>query len=313
MRANRYSAPVAATANAGSSAVAERHLKQPQIDAASSSQEQMAAEVKKRDLADQKWEWRVPIRFYGEAVDEDQQPVANADVHFQWTNLSAKGTTDANVKTDGQGKFSLENVEGKRLLVRVSKPGYYSSDLRNRLSYEYANPFEEGFHQPNIDKPVLFHLRKQGSPGDLIKKSAEIVLPGDGSAARIRLETGKVEANGELKVEAWKPWPPRPMSPAYDWKVALTIPTGGFIDAIEEFPFEAPQVGYEQTYIVDMPANAEASWKVSAERTLYFAFGEPKKYGRISLRTDGNSRYVFIDYVINRSGGRNLEDALPPK
>jgi hypothetical protein len=50
-------------------------------------------------------------------------------------------------------------------------------------------------------------------------------------------------------------------------------------------------------------------WKVSAERSLYFVFGEPKKYGHMSLRTDGGSRYIFLNYVINQSGRRDLEPA----
>ena len=44
-------------------------------------------------------------------------------------------------------------------------------------------------------------------------------------------------------------------------------------------------------------------------RPLRIEYGNPKKYGRLNLRTDGNSRYVFIDYVLNPSGSRNLEEA----
>jgi hypothetical protein len=36
-------------------------------------------------------------------------------------------------------------------------------------------------------------------------------------------------------------------------------------------------------------------------------YGNPKKYGRLTLRTDGASRYIFIDYFLNPSGSRNLE------
>jgi hypothetical protein len=50
-----------------------------------------------------------------------------------------------------------------------------------------------------------------------------------------------------------------------------------------------------------------SQWQVSAERSMYFSLGEPKKYGRLSLRTDGNSRYIFLDYIVNPTGSRNLE------
>lgn len=139
----------------------------------------------------------------------------------------------------------------------------------------------------------------------------EIVLPGDGSATKIKLETGKPAPEGELEVRAWKPWPPRPMSPAYDWKVTFRLASGGFVETHEDFAFEAPEAGYEEEYIVDMAAASGKNWKVFAERTMYFAFGEPKRYGRVAMRTDGNSRYIFLDYIINRSGSRDLEAASP--
>jgi hypothetical protein len=282
----------------------------PQIDQRSLSKEEVAAEVRRRDAQDSKWEWKVPIRFVGRVVDETLSPVADAKIHFQWTDLSTHGTSEADETSDGGGLFSLDNVQGKRLLVRVRKSGYYSSDDQNRLSFEFANPFEEVYYQPSQDNPVLFHLRKKGEGAQLVKKSVEVVLQGEPSSASIDLTTGKVSSSGQLRIEGWKPWPPRPMLPHYDWKVVFSIPNGGFLDAPAEFAFEAPESGYKENFEVSMSANAGDAWKVSAEGTRYFTFGEPKKYGRLNFRTNGNSRYVFIDYVLNPSGSRNLEDQV---
>jgi hypothetical protein len=282
-----------------------------QIDIGSLSKADVETEVKRRDAQDSKWEWKIPIKFYGQAIDDNSQPVPDAKVQFQWTDLSGKGTSEANTTTDKQGLFYLDHVQGKRLLVRVTKSGYYSSDARNRLSFEFANPFEEIYHQPNLITPVLFHLRKQRPGAELIRKSVEVVLPGDGTAVMIRLETGLIAPDGQLEVKAWKPWPPRPMSPPYDWKVRLTMPNGGFVESAEEFAFEAPDAGYTPSFEVNMVAAAKDNWKVSAARTLYFSYGDPANYGRLTLRTDGNSRYTFIDYVVNPSGSRNLENGPP--
>src|SRR2546423_13940480 len=60
-----------------------------QISSREMTKEQIGAEVSRRDRIDSKWEWKIPIRFYGVAVDENGQPVASVDVHFQWTDLSA--------------------------------------------------------------------------------------------------------------------------------------------------------------------------------------------------------------------------------
>src|SRR4051812_40097365 len=55
-----------------------------QIDTASVSQEDVRSEVRRRDAQDSKWEWKIPIAFYGKVVDENGQPIAAAEVAFQW-------------------------------------------------------------------------------------------------------------------------------------------------------------------------------------------------------------------------------------
>jgi hypothetical protein len=149
----------------------------PQLDVRSLSKEQVAEEVRRRDAADSKWEWKMSIRFYGKVIDDNSESVPDARVHFQWTDSSGKGTSEADTTTDKHGLFYLDNVQGKRLLVRVTKPGYYSSDARNRLSFEFANPFEEIYYQPKPTTPVLFYLRKQRPGAELIRKSWKWSFP----------------------------------------------------------------------------------------------------------------------------------------
>jgi hypothetical protein len=272
------------------------------------SQTEIDAEVTRRDRSEPKWEWKTPIQFYGKVVDENLSPVGDAKVHFQWTDLSAHGTSEADSSSDGQGNFSLDGVHGKRLLVRVTKPGYYASNS-NAGSFEFANPFEEMYYRPSKTKPVLFYLRKKGEGAQLIKKSIQVVLPGDGSGANVDLATGKISASGQLEVHAWKPWPPRPLLPHYDWKVTFAIPDGGLVEAPEQFAFEAPEAGYKPSFELNMLADAGAEWKIEVEKAFYFSYGQPRRYGRLNFRTDGHSRYVFINYVFNPSGSRNLEEA----
>ena len=283
-----------------------------QIGTESLSQAEIGAEVSRRDRSDPKWEWKVPIYFYGRVVDEDLSPVPDAKIHFQWTDLSAHGTSQADGISDGQGNFSLGGVQGKRLLVRVTKPGYYASDS-NEGSFEFANPFEETYYRPSKPKPVLFYLRRKGEGAQVIIKSIQVVLPGDGSGVNIDLATGKISASGQLEVHAWKPWPPRPLLPHYGWKVTFAIPDGGLIEAPEQFAFEAPEAGYKPSFDFNMPADAGDGWKIEVEKTFYFSYGQPRRYGRLSFRTDGHSRYVFINYILNPSGSRNLEEVSGPE
>jgi hypothetical protein len=290
-----------------SNQTAAKDWKYPQIERHNHTTQELAAEIRRRDQEDSKWEWKVPIRFVGQVVDENLTPVGDAKVDLQWTDLSSQGTSHAHASSDQNGFFSLSNVQGKRLLVRVSKDGYYPSEQQNRLSFEFANPFEENFYQGLQDKPVLFHLHTKGTAAKLVKKSVEVVLPGGDSSARIELMTGKVSSSGQLEVQASKPWPPRPMSPRYDWEVTLSIPDGGLVETSKEFAFRAPEIGYSPTFHLNMAATVP-SWGVSVEKTLYFRYGTPAKYGRLSFRTSGNSRYIFVDYLLNPTpGDRNLE------
>src|SRR5438046_7675983 len=77
------------------------------------TREQAATEVTRRDRADGKWEWKIPIKFYGLAVNENEQPVSGVEVHFQWTDLSTRGTGEDDTQTDSEGRFVLEEAHGE--------------------------------------------------------------------------------------------------------------------------------------------------------------------------------------------------------
>jgi hypothetical protein len=280
----------------------------PQISLKDQSKEEAVRIWLDRLQKDQNADWKVPIEFYGKVVDQESKGIRSAKVHFRWTNLSTHGTGQSEAVSDEQGLFHLSGVEGKRLSVQVEKEGYYGSEFAGFKSFEFSNPGEEIYYEPNKNDPVVFRLRRRGKGAELTKKSIKVFLPDAGSSATVDLLTGNVAPKGQLAVRTWKPWPPKPVSPHYGWKVELTLAGGGFADAPEEFAFEAPETTYSPSFAIDMAANRGNSWNVSAEKTLYFMFGEPQRYGRLTLRTAGNSRYVFIDYVLNPSGSRNLEE-----
>src|SRR5438094_847024 len=50
-------------------------LMHEQINVGSLSRAEIGAEVTSRDRLDPKWEWKVPIRFYGKVVDEVLLPI----------------------------------------------------------------------------------------------------------------------------------------------------------------------------------------------------------------------------------------------
>src|SRR2546426_516510 len=80
--------------------------------------------------------WVTPISFYGKVVDEKGSPVADANVKFVVSDLSAEGTTEHAAKSDAKGLFTFMG-KGKGVSVYVSKDGYYTSQT-DRIAFEYA-------------------------------------------------------------------------------------------------------------------------------------------------------------------------------
>ena len=260
-----------------------------------------------RTERDHKADWKMPIRFYGRVVDQQMVAVPNARVHFQWTDLSSKGSSEADAATDSNGSFTFQGAQGKRLKVLVSKDGYYNSADTSMRSFEFSNPGEEIYYEPDSSHPVVFRLQKKGTGEKLISKSVKVITPPDGSVTTVNLNVGGASvADGDLEIQTWKPSPPRPVSPHYDWKAVLKMAGGGFVDAPDEFAFEAPEAGYQGSLEFAMPATS-ATWNATIEKNIYFEYGTPPKYGRLHFQTSANSRYVFISYVLNPSGSRNLE------
>jgi hypothetical protein len=276
-----------------------------QIEIRSLSRQQIQEEVTRRNAEDRKWEWKIPIRFYGKVVDENSQPVPDAQISFQWNDLSSGGTSQTMANSNAQGLFALTNAQGKGLTVRVSKDGYYASS-QDPINYEFANPYEEIFYTPNPAVPVIFHLRRKAGTNQIITKSISPSIPfGERGSTRVDLLSGRESLAGQLVVEVSKPPSAHRRFP-YDWRIALSIQNGGLIENEDEFPFEAPETGYKST--IEYSLRAESGMKgVSFEKKFYFVMGEPKSYGRLEIRTDGISQHVFIDYALNPSGSRNLE------
>jgi len=264
---------------------------------------------------DPRYQWKIPIRFYGKVVDQRDEPVPGATVHFQWNDLSAKGTSEATKESDNQGLFLLDGVQGKFLGVQVNKDGYYTvGGADGIVGFEYANPAENWFYEPDPDNPVVFHLRKKGESQPLTVKSIELNLTGQGATRTIDFPTGKVSpAGGQLQVTVWKPSITNEQINAgkvfpYDWRIQVKINDGGLFEHNDVFAFEAPDTGYASEFDAKLHPTNGASTDVTVNKQFYFYFGEPRKYGRLHLRTDGDRPYVFVDYWFNPTpGSRNLE------
>ena len=198
---------------------------------------------------DSNFDWKRPINFYGEIVDESNAPVANASANFAWGDLSEIGMSHATATSDPNGLISLLNRQGKRLYVNVTKEGYYSSGDSRNATFEYANPFD-GLFRPNPNQPVIFHLRKKGEGAKLIHGLKLFGSKIDGSLSYCDLvesKNGHVPS-GDLTVQFTRSG--KSANKKFDWTFKLGVLNGGLIESTDEFMFLAPEDGYQPTFVI---------------------------------------------------------------
>ncbi|HEY5505270.1 MAG TPA: hypothetical protein VIK28_08940, partial [Sedimentisphaerales bacterium] len=81
-----------------------------------------------------------PIDFYGKVIDENSNPISEANIGFRWDDLTANDwTRTATTTSDTEGLFSLHGKRGATLTVSVSKTGYYTSS-KDADSFYFAFP-----------------------------------------------------------------------------------------------------------------------------------------------------------------------------
>jgi hypothetical protein len=255
-------------------------------------------------------DWQIPIRFYGKVVDERENPVPEANVHFSWTDTSPGGRSQTNIRSDTNGLFALSGVTGRGLLVDVSKTGYYSS-RRDKTDFDYSPNFSLDPHHPDPNSPVVFHLRRRG-PGTALITSQygvspelEVRAPRNGTTVHVDLLERKVGSYGQLDISQTQPEYLEAKN-ATAWSFRMAIPAGGFIEQNDEFPFEAPESGYEP--VVAFQFNkGETNWASTLKKSYYIAFGQPLRYGWLTVETAMGWGGARLHYAINPEGSRSLE------
>jgi len=245
-----------------------------------------------------------PIEFYGKVVDDHAQPVKGATIFLTWGQIASENSFQTNIVSDSEGLFAIEELTGSFLDVRVEKDGYYSLK-GNQVRFMYwaitgATPFE-----PDKGRPVIFTLRKKGVGAKLISASLRVKMPRDGTPVNVDLSARSYGASGPLQMSQIKPtyqtW-----KKATDWAFRICIPDGGFVEESEEFPFEAPESGYESNIKFKFQKE-QTNWAEGIYKSYYIKFGNPPCYGQIKVQTDISEGGAEITYTVNPDGSLNLE------
>jgi hypothetical protein len=227
---------------------------------------------------DPQYEWKTPIEFYGKVLDQNEQPVPGVEVSMNWTDMSPNGTSAATVTTDAEGRFSITGIQGKNFGVRsLKKDGYLEAVKSNPRSFEYAGFWKPTYHEPDPNKPVIFHLRKKGDPAPLLFSEGKFVVT-FGTQSQIPMpKVARAGVVSPVKVTVFEN-----DVKTRRWKARIWMEEGGIQPALEEFPFTAPLEGYHASIDLDQKSPRPPGWQDLDEGGCFIS-KRPRDMGCSSL------------------------------
>ncbi len=195
-----------------------------------------------------------PIEFYGKVVDQNGDPVSEANVDYGTIDKFDANGSNYRGRSDENGNFSISGIRGQ-LTVGVQKDGYYNIHGKSDAAFAYGvGPDATRKEPPTKDNPAVFVLQKKGLADPLIPvDGGQIDIPRTGEPFSIDLATGK-PGHGDLQVETWIG---DSSQRRFDWRYRLSVPGGGLAERKGQFDFEAPGDNYQTSIDVNMSANNE--------------------------------------------------------
>lgn len=171
--------------------------------------------------------------------------------------------------------------------------------------------FDYTSYQPNPLQPEIFHLRKKGLGTDLITSQYGVIpdftvtAPKDGTPIWVDMLQRNAGDSGQMQIQLWNEIDQAARAIKV-WRLRLSMPDGGFLEENDEFPFEAPDNGYQSVLEFPSPDSTSVHFGIS-HKTYYIVFGQPRKYGRIDISASDHTGDVWFQYAINPDGSRYLE------
>jgi len=246
-----------------------------------------------------------PIEFYGKVVDQNGDPVSEANVDYGTIDRFDANGSDYRGRSDENGNFSISDIKGAVLTVGVQKEGYYNIHGKSDAAFAYGvGPDATRKEPPTKDNPAVFLLQKKGLADPLIPvDGGQIDIPRTGEPLSIDFATGR-PGHGDLQVETWIG---DSSQRRFDWRYRLSVPDGGLAERKGQFDFEAPGNNYQTFIDVNMSANSE-QWSARPTKQ-YFAKLPDGRYARFSIKFYAGDRnfIVFESYLNPKPGSRNLE------
>jgi hypothetical protein len=273
---------------------------------------QIAAARRKESVAKVISALSTPITFYGKVVDQNGNPVADADVDYGTIDKFDANGSDYTGKSDGNGSFFKSGIAGAVLTVGVRKEGYYNIHGASDAAFAYGvAPDATRKEPPTADNPAIFVLQKMGATEPLMHvNSRQYKVSKTGEPMEINLLTGKQVSlgQGSIRFERRANDEKKDQHGRFDWSVRVTIPNGGLVEREGQFAFEAPATGYEPAVEINMPAELGEQWRYSVNKD-YFVRIREGQYARVNLEIyAGHDNSIVLESFVNPNpGSRNLE------
>ena len=266
---------------------------------------------------DPAYQWRTPIEFFGMVVDENNRPVAGAEVEYSWNGTIEKyggdGVKHQTMTSDANGLFHIYGIEGKGVTIRVSKEGYHRSKSPNDGNFEYAGFWEPTFIEPDRGKPVIFHLVKRPVAEPTYRIGSRIFLEPPALETHLDLlsPTAQSTAPADLHVRITRP-PGASYEKPFDWSVTIEGRNGAeIVETTDEVMLQAPADGYQPKLVRDYKnPTGNARHKVrfyirSKSRKLYAAVDfEMAAYRRMNGSEPAS---IVISATVNPNDSPNVE------
>lgn len=260
----------------------------------------------------------VAINFYGQALDQDGKPVADALVSGGLRRnygFSGESGRTVQTRTDDKGFFKFEGLKGESLGIRVTKTGYRQAMTKTHFIYSHFWPPEQR-HVANANAPTIFRMWKLKGSEPLLPIGQRFrFTPSEGALRWDIIEGKRVDHGGDLLISVKRGAGVASQRNPVDWEATLQAIDGGLIETdfqTLDVTFEAPAEGYVPEHKREF-RSGDRSWKDSFQSYFLMKSRGGKVYAKfgVYIRLDdnpGETVIVKLDRgVANPNSSRNWE------
>jgi hypothetical protein len=227
-----------------------------------------------------------PIEFYGKVLDQNDVPIAGAEIGGRVTvnNGLVARIEQPTTRSDEHGNFSFSGMMGRTLDFSVVKPGYQYTPATDAFDFTLLVPAAKR-HRPDPKNPVVVRMWKLSGAEPMFAGGKLLSVPSDGERLRFDLATGSiVESGGDLILSLRhqrrdKTGPTQP----FDWTLDVEAVEGGIAWSSKkvEHMLLAPDDGYASEVSVFMQG-IDPRWQNRIERS-FFLKSRGVRYSRLLL------------------------------